>query len=192
MTKKKTSRKKATKKKVVRKKAVSKKKSKKKAAKKKQTTKRKPGAPKGNQFWLARSSHGRKPIFKNPEQLWNACLEYFQWVEENPLWEAKLTTFQGKSKIEKIPKMRAMTIDGLCIFLDVGTTTWFNYQNKKDFMKVISNVEKVIRTQKFTGASCDLLNANIIARDLGLKDKKELSTPDGEPLVKIYLPDNGR
>ena len=32
----------------------------------------------------------------------------------------------------------------------------------------------VIRTQKFEGASAGLLNANIIARDLGLSDKTEL------------------
>ena len=29
----------------------------------------------GNKFWLARSSHGRNPIFSNPEQLRNACYE---------------------------------------------------------------------------------------------------------------------
>ncbi|MDR6901408.1 hypothetical protein J2W52_003032 [Rhizobium miluonense] len=35
-------------------------------------------APKGNKFWMARSSHGRNPIFATPEDLWNACNEYFQ------------------------------------------------------------------------------------------------------------------
>ncbi len=61
-------------------------------------------APKGNKFWLARSSHGRKPIFANPDKLWEACCEYFQWVEKNPLKEQKLFAFQGvitKSKVNK-------------------------------------------------------------------------------------------
>jgi len=197
MPKKKTAKKKATKKKVDKKKAVSKKKQAKKTpgkkkTKKKQSTKKRCGAPKGNQFWLARSSHGRKPIFKTPDVLWQASLEYFEWAEQNPLWEAKLTTYQGRSKVEQIPKMRAMTIDGLCIFLDIGTSTWNDYKNKDGFSAVTMSIEKIIRDQKFSGAACDLLNANIIARDLGLKDKSELSTPDGQPLVKIYLPDNGR
>ena len=45
---------------------------------------------KGNKFWLAQSSHGRNPIFSNPEQLRNACYEYSEWVEENPLYEENI------------------------------------------------------------------------------------------------------
>jgi len=62
-------------------------------------------APKGNQFWKTRSSHGRNPIFPTPDALWDAACEYFQWVEDNPLWEDRLVTFQGNwfSPIEKTP-----------------------------------------------------------------------------------------
>ena len=38
---------------------------------------------------------------------------------------------------------------------------------------VIEKIESIIRSQKFEGAAADLLNANIIARDLGLKDSSE-------------------
>nr|WP_261640834.1 DNA-packaging protein [Erwinia mallotivora] len=34
--------------------------------------------------------------------------------------------------------------------------------------------EQIIYNQKFTGAAADLLNANIIARELGLADKREV------------------
>lgn len=139
-------------------------------------------APVGNQFWKARSSHGRAPIFATPDVLWNACEQYFQWVEENPLWEAKPFAFQGVVTVENLPKMRAMTISGLCIFLDIDKTTWFEYAKNKDFSHITSRVEEIIRTQKFEGASADQLNANIIARDLGLVDKSELTGKDGGPL----------
>lgn len=129
----------------------------------------------GNRLWEARSTHGRQPIFKNPEQLWAACCEYFEWVEANPLMESKLASYQGHNEIVSVPKMRAMTISGLCLFLDIHHTTWREYRNNNDFSKVASRAEEVIYNQKFTGASADLLNANIIARDLGLSDKKELS-----------------
>ena len=33
--------------------------------------------------------------------------------------------------------------------------------------------------QKFMGAAADLLNANIISRDLGLADKKDHTSSDG-------------
>jgi hypothetical protein len=37
----------------------------------------------------------------------------------------------------------------------------------------------VIYEQKFTGAAADLLNPNIIARDLGLADKQDHQSSDG-------------
>lgn len=132
-------------------------------------------APSGNKFWELRSSHGRNPIFQTDEDLWNSACEYFQWVEDNPLWEDKVTSFQGVNSHEPLAKMRAMTIDGLCLFLDIGVQTWHDYKAKKDFSEVTTRIENVIRSQKFAGAAADLLNANIIARDLGLADKSEIS-----------------
>ena len=131
------------------------------------------GAPLGNQFWKARSSHGRKPIFASPDELWKACVEYFEWVEANPLKEEKLFSYQGEVTRDSISKMRAMTICGMCLFLDIDQDTWGNYRDKKDFIGVTTRAEAVIRDQKFGGAAADLLNANIIARDLGLADKRE-------------------
>lgn len=139
-------------------------------------------APKGNQFWKARSSHGRAPIFPSPDALWEACLEYFEWVEANPLWEDKIVSYQGVTTHEPVAKMRAMTIGGLCIFLDIERPTWSEYCKREGFSSVTSRVEETIRDQKFSGAAADLLNANIIARDLGLADKSEFTGKDGGPI----------
>lgn len=139
-------------------------------------------APKGNQFWKARSSHGRKSIFKNPEQLWKGCEEYFQWVEENPLREEKLFAYQGEVTRATINKMRAMTLNGLRLFLGISDQTWRDYRKREDFLGVTTRAEQIIRIQKFEGAAADLLNANIIARDLGLADKREHGGPDGKPI----------
>ena len=131
-------------------------------------------APKGNRFWEARSTHGRKPIFGSPEELWDACIQYFQWVEDNPLFESKICSFQGENKIEEIPKMRAMTKQGLCLYIDIDPTTWEEYKVREDFTRICTRVESVIYQQKFTGASADLLNPSIIARDLGLKESSSV------------------
>ena len=140
---------------------------------------------KGNKFWLARSSHGRNPIFSDPEQLRNACYEYFQWVEENPLYEEKIFHAQGIITKDTVTKMRAMTISGLCLFLDICENTWTNYKKQPDFLSITLEVEKVIYNQKFAGASADLLNPNIIARELGLADKQqnEHTGVDGKPIA---------
>lgn len=140
---------------------------------------------KGNKFWLARSSHGRNPIFSDPEQLRNACYEYFEWVEENPLYEEKIFHSSGMITKDTVTKMRAMTISGLCLFLDICENTWTNYKKQPDFLSITLEVEKVIYNQKFAGASADLLNANIIARELGLADKQqnEHTGVDGKPIA---------
>jgi hypothetical protein len=145
-------------------------------------------APKENRFWMARSSHGRKPIFESPERLWEACCEYFQWCEDNPLYETKAFAFQGVVTTEELPKMRAMTIGGLCLFLDISDDCLSNYGKREDFIGIVADIKQTIYQQKFSGAAADLLNANIIARDLGLKDKSvhdHLST-DGSMTPKAY------
>lgn len=132
-------------------------------------------APLGNRFWEARSSHGRKPKFKLADDLWDACQEYFRWVDDNPLMAAETVKFQGEANLTMVPKMRAMTIDAMCMFIDISDTTWASYRERgDDFLAVTTRAERIVYNQKFTGASADMLNANIIARDLGLTDKKEL------------------
>lgn len=142
-------------------------------------------APIGNKFWEARSSHGRKPIFASPDDLWNASVEYFQWTEDNPLYETKAFGSKDGPQTVELPKMRAMTISGLCLFLDISPKTWLEYRAREDFSPIVSRVDDTIRLQKFQGASADLLNPSIIARDLGLADKSEHSGPGGGPIESI-------
>lgn len=136
-------------------------------------------APVGNRFWEARSSHGRGLIFESPDVLWSSCVEYFDWVEEHPLYESKAFHSSGQVITANLPKMRAMTIAGLCNFLDISEDCWSDYRKREDFSGVVTRVEQVIRQQKFEGASADLLNANIIARDLGLAERNEHTGKDG-------------
>lgn len=142
-------------------------------------------APKNNQFWKARSKHGRDPTFATSEILWDACCEYFQWVDDNPLMASEPVKFQGESKLTEVPRMRAMTISGMCLFLDVSEDTWANYRKKDDFVGVTTQAERIIYTQKFTGAAADMLNPNIIARDLGLKDLSEREVKGAFALIPI-------
>ncbi|PHR23570.1 MAG: DNA-packaging protein [Desulfotalea sp.] len=132
------------------------------------------GAPKGNQFWKQRSKHGRDKIFSSPEILWEEACKYFEWIDENPLQESKI--FNGRDGIDKdtIDIMRAYTWDGLELFLGIDSLREYKTNpDYKDFSQVITRVGKIIYNQKFEGAAAGLLNANIIARDLGLTDKTD-------------------
>ena len=131
-------------------------------------------APEGNQFWKLRTKHGRDKLFESPELLWEAACEYFEWCEENPLEEID---FRGKYADQVVlPKMRAFTWHGLELYLDVYSLRDYKTNPEyKDFSQVITRIEKVIYDQKFTGAASGFFNANIIARDLGLTDKKDFT-----------------
>lgn len=130
------------------------------------------GAPKGNNFWELRSSHGRDLIFASPEILWEAAKEYFEATQNRP-WIKK--DWVGKDAVEvERETTPPFTLTSLRLFLDISHQTWSDYRNRKDFVEVVTRIEDVIYSQKFEGATVGAYNANIIARDLGLADKQEL------------------
>ena len=145
-------------------------------------------APKGNQFWKVRTKQSRDKLFTDPETLWEAACEYFEWATNNPLFEHKATQYQGVPVDMHIEKPRVFTIEGLTLFLGIDRKTYSNYRQKdgyEDFFPIMDAIEATIRNQKYAGAAADIFNANIIARDLGLSDKTEtqLSGPEGGPVV---------
>lgn len=130
-------------------------------------------APVGNQFWKQRSRHGAESIMKDPAVLQAACIEYFEWIEANPLTEEKVGFSQGDVCRTTIHHPRAMTIWGISSFLGIVSKTWFDWRKNRDDLKpVIEWAEEIIREQKFSAAAAGLLNANIISRELGLADKQ--------------------
>lgn len=137
-------------------------------------------APKGNKFWQHRSKHGRDKLFETPEMLWDAAVEYFEWVVDNPLEEEELFHYQGKVIKGKANKMRPFTLEGLALYLDCSSEYLRHFEkNNKDsenFMPIITRIREVIYTQKFEGAAAGFLNPNIIARELGLKDSSDVTT----------------
>lgn len=164
-------------------------------------------APKQNQFWKKRSTHGRKRIFANADIMWLAAQEYFKWCDENPWYKTEQLKNPGKpfmnekgkyivaDSVVHLPNARPYTLNGLCIFLDVNTHYFIHFkdsiENKKgkkyqDFSTVITRIEEIIRTQKYEGAAVGAFNANIIARDLGLIDKID-HTSNGKTMASSLI-----
>ena len=130
-----------------------------------------------NEFWKLRSKHGRDKIFKSPKILQEAVDEYFQATSERSVTEQHWVGKDGDEVVKHhyVP----FTIQGLCNFLDISFQTWENYKNKEgyeDYFDVITRAEQIIYQQKFEGPATGFYNPNIIARDLGLVDKKDLTT----------------
>lgn len=139
-------------------------------------------APKGNQFWKQRSKHGRDTLFKTPELMWEAACQYFEWCDNNPIIEHKVSFYNGEQVDGELKHQRVYTLSGLCLFMG-ATVSYFRQFNpdNKDFSPVLENIRDAINTQKFEGASSGIFNANLIARDLGLSDslKQDNTSSDG-------------
>lgn len=122
-------------------------------------------------YWRAKS--WRQNVNFTPEEFWLACCEYFDWGLENPLFTAQVGSFQGDHEIVKVPRNRVFSKAGLMTHLGMTPNQWSWLAEKDEFKEIISYCEQIIYVQKFEGAASGLFNATVIARDLGLVDKRE-------------------
>jgi len=130
-------------------------------------------APRGNQYYLLRSKDGRDKIFSVPDDLAEACNEYFNWAIKTPMKEEQIVKLKDTYKRVKVNKMRPFTLEGLCNFIDISLDAFKNYEKRKDFIGVTTRIRQIIDNQQLEGAAAGFLNPNIIARKLGLADKKD-------------------
>jgi len=145
-------------------------------------------APEGNEFWKIADHSSQNLAFDSPEELWDKAMEYFEWCDSNPLKEEKLFHFQGNITRETANKMRAYTQKEFCLFIGVNEVYLSQFdegkmERHKDYAKVIARIRDVIYTQKFVGASAELLNPNIIAMELGLKSRTEMTVEKIKPIL---------
>ena len=136
------------------------------------------GADKGNKYWTLRERHGSYKAYQ-PDELWTKACEYFEWIEDNPINKKETIVSPKGTTVKNIVHIRPFTEDGLSTFLGISNETWRNYKSNsdtyKDYFEVCEQILRIINSNKFEGAATGIFNANIIARDLGLTDKKEIT-----------------
>jgi hypothetical protein len=143
-------------------------------------------APKNNQYWKL-ANDWKKPKRYQPDEILDKAKEYAIWCERNPLHELKVF---GTGIKMSVPKMRAMTIHGFCLFCNMASSTWYEYEKQEAYSEIITHIKDLFFAQKFEGAAAELLNANIIARELGLSEKTDI-TSKGERITgfNYLIPD---
>lgn len=138
--------------------------------------------------YLWRKPVGAPPKFETAEELWAECLEYFKWCQDNPLQAEEIVRSKHGAERISVSKLRAYSITGLCAYLGMTTVTWYEWaKTKPEFSNIILRAEETIRSQKFEGASAELLNPGFIARDLGMVDRKDVTTKDRAIVEELDL-----
>lgn len=126
------------------------------------------------------TGRGRSRTFETPDDLRDACLEYLEWADHNPLIEEKHFCAQGQIFTAELKKPRAVTIVGLCLFLGVHRHTWQNYRISDEFDLVCDEIEDRMKQYKFENAVAGLMNPTLIARDIGLVEKSSVDLTSGD------------
>ena len=135
-------------------------------------------------LWKQAAQRGRPPIYKTPQEIWEAACAYFKWAEENPLIESKIFCSEGVIRHGELKKVRPFTIGGMCLHMGISVDTWENYRKKPEFVGITKTCDEIVREQKFSGAAAGLLNPVIIARDLGLREVSDHVSSDGSMTPK--------
>lgn len=136
-----------------------------------------------------------RPYKYTPKEFDLAWQQYFQWCDENPWYKNEaIKSGENAGQIIAVPTARPYSEVGFCAFHNLGekyiTELSHTLEGKKDpISKELSNIltqaRAKCRAQKFEGAAVGAFNANIIARDLGMVDKKDV-TSDGESVNKGF------
>jgi hypothetical protein len=122
---------------------------------------------------------GHPRMFENPEELWEAAVEYFKSVADNNLQSIEIGWYQGVASEQTVSKPRAMHIRGLALFLGVSEWTYRRwYDGHPHFRETMDRISDVIKTQKFEGAMVGLFVPSIASRDLGLAEQVEQRLKD--------------
>ncbi len=151
------------------------------------------GEPLWNRVGRWDGSGHRPRLFETPQELWDACVAYFQWADRNHLEQIEIFSTKAGIVTGRKPLKRVYTVEGLCVHIGITARSWFKWKSpnhpnyRGDLAEVIEYVEAIIYEQKFTGAAVGLFNASLIARDLGLADKQEIGGIVGAPPVSFSI-----
>lgn len=116
---------------------------------------------------------------ESPEKMWELFCEYVEHEKDNPMFKVEYVGKDGKEV--HTPLQVPITFEGFeCYLADKGIINDLGHysQNLDDryseYVPIITRIRNNCFAQNFKGASVGLFNANLIARKLGIADKKEI------------------
>lgn len=132
------------------------------------------------QYWQRRPDKER--VFATPEELYEAASAAFTWLHTHP--KRKQVLFHNKGTVVRTYETleRPFTKSAVAMCMGISTQCLDGYRKRAGFEDMMAWLDGIIYTQKFEGAAVGTLNANFIARDLGMADRSEVTGKDGGPL----------
>lgn len=120
---------------------------------------------------------GRPRKFANPQALLKAFHDYLEDRKSRPLVSKESEYGDvGESSISKTRekmKNHPLSIVDFCVYLGCSRNWWNELPS--EFLGVKNRISDYIFSYQLKGAETGEFNANIVARELGLADKKEIT-----------------
>jgi hypothetical protein len=114
---------------------------------------------------------------ESPEELWTYFQQYRAWAKDNPYI---LEVATSKGGVVKLNKERPLSISGFENYLndqdkicDISDYLRNRDNRYTDFEPVCKRIRSNIYADQLEGAMANIYHHNIVARNLGLVDRKE-------------------
>lgn len=140
-------------------------------------------AEQNNNWWMARSKHGRDLIFSSPILMWEAACEYFEHEKNRiDLKRTEIGWNRGNISVEQVVCVVPYTWEGLCLFFGISLSYFRTrkYEILKkakegkldevdnDFLTVMETIGSVIFKQQIDNANAGTLKESLTAKYLKL------------------------
>lgn len=127
---------------------------------------------------------------ETPENLWELFKAYVQFEIDNPMYKVEYVGREGK--VVKTPLETPITFEGFeCYLQDQDVISDLaHYSNNKDdryseYVTIITRIRQNCFVHNFKGAAIGIFSPNLIARKLGLVEKKEVNSNTNIQVLSI-------
>lgn len=129
---------------------------------------------------------GKPKAIPSPQRFLDLFFEFRAWHFEQKVIVPQLAKNGHVIYVPHIPPLTWEAFDAWLFEVKgiiKGTDQYRGNQDVRytDYMDVVRAIHKIMYTQKFSGAAVGAYQHNIIARELGLVDKKETTRIDKQP-----------
>jgi len=143
----------------------------------------------GSTYMPSALDYNPRGKYKDALGFYEAVRSYFEWCTMNPL-KVPINRFDKElevSYIEWQAKLRPFTRQGLCLHIGIGTGTWKRWlDDRPELASTMEWAENMIFEQQYSHAAVDTFSGALVARYLGLADKKVVDIPPPDnPVINL-------
>ncbi len=110
--------------------------------------------------------------FNSPDELWEAFCDYVEYCEKNP-WYKTEPTKQGLVQVPVGKPLTFMGFSAYCGLTHQGLLNYGELKGREDFFEIFTRIREIIDNHQYEGAAVGVYNHTLIARRLGLVDKRQ-------------------